>query len=110
MDERPGVILTVENLSACMKTPKSMLCTPVGEGNISCRKLSRQWRSRKAPIYRFREDAPAPCTPQAGAPGAAKADQFLRMTAEQQAKIRDYLTPFAKFYGYPRREANCHAA
>ncbi len=28
------------------------------------------------------------------------ADQVLRQTGEQQAKIREYLTPFAKFYGH----------
>ncbi len=28
------------------------------------------------------------------------AERLLKKTAEQQAKIRDYLTPFAKFYGH----------
>lgn len=38
------------------------------------------------------------------------ADQVLRKTGEQQAKIREYLTPFARFYGNHSMEARSYVA
>ena len=66
MDEKPGDVLTIEELSAYLKIPKSTLYKLVREGKVPCQKIGRHWRFRKEAIDRWLEDLPA-------APGAAQA-------------------------------------
>jgi len=66
MDEKPGDVLTIEELSAYLKIPKSTLYKLVREGKIPCQKIGRHWRFRKEAIDRWLEDLPAaPAAPQA---------------------------------------------
>ena len=65
MDEKPGDVLTIDELSAYLKIPKSTLYKLVREGKVPCRKIGRHWRFRKEAINRWLEDLPA-------APGAAQ--------------------------------------
>ena len=56
MNERPGDVLTIEELSAYLKIPKSTLYKLVREGKIPCQKIGRHWRFRKEAIDRWLED------------------------------------------------------
>ena len=69
MDEKPGDVLTIEELSAYLKIPKSTLYKLVREGKVPCQKIGRHWRFRKEAIDRWLEDLPA-------APGAAQAGTY----------------------------------
>jgi len=53
MDENPGGVLTIEELSAYLKIPKSTLYKLVREGKVPCQKVGRHWRFRKATIDRW---------------------------------------------------------
>ena len=55
MDEKPGDILTIEELSIYLKIPKSSLYKAVREGKVPCQKIGRHWRFRKAAIDRWLE-------------------------------------------------------
>ena len=55
MDENPGDVLTIEELSIYLKIPKSSLYKVVREGRIPCQKIGRHWRFRKAAIDRWLE-------------------------------------------------------
>ncbi|GIW90637.1 MAG: DNA-binding protein [Pirellulaceae bacterium] len=59
MDEKPGAVLTIEELSAYLKIPKSTLYKLVREGKVPCQKIGRHWRFRKEAIDRWLEDLPA---------------------------------------------------
>ena len=59
MDERPGAVLTIDELSAYLKIPKSTLYKLVREGKVPCQKIGRHWRFRKEAIDRWLEDLPA---------------------------------------------------
>jgi excisionase family DNA binding protein len=50
MDEKPGDVLTIEELSAYLKIPKSTLYKIVREGKIPSQKIGRHWRFRKGAI------------------------------------------------------------
>lgn len=50
MDERPGDVLTIEELAAYLKIPKSTLYKLVREGKIPSQKIGRHWRFRKGAI------------------------------------------------------------
>jgi len=63
MNERPGDVLTIEELSVYLKIPKSMLCMLVREDRIPCRKIGRHWRFRKEAIDRRLEDNRAGADP-----------------------------------------------
>jgi len=52
MDEKPGDVLTIEELSAYLKIPKSTLYKLVREGKVPCQKIGRHWRFRKVAIDR----------------------------------------------------------
>lgn len=56
MDEKPGDVLTIEELAAYLKIPKSTLYKLVREGNIPSQKVGRHWRFRKAGIDRWLEE------------------------------------------------------
>jgi excisionase family DNA binding protein len=66
MDERPGDVLTIEELSAYLKIPKSTLYKLVREGKVPCQKVGRHWRFRKEAIDRWLENLPAVSPAQAG--------------------------------------------
>ena len=55
MDENPGDVLTIEELSIYLKIPKSSLYKVVREGRVPCQKIGRHWRFRKAAIDRWLE-------------------------------------------------------
>jgi len=85
MDEKPGDVLTIKELSAYLKIPKSTLYKLVREGKVPCQKIGRHWRFRKEAIDRWLEDThgdttnrqdskfgPAEGTPEGRGPGKAR--------------------------------------
>ena len=56
MDENPGGVLTIEELSAYLKIPKSTLYKLVREGKIPSQKVGRHWRFRKMAIDRWLDE------------------------------------------------------
>jgi len=72
MDEKPGDVLTIDELSAYLKIPKSTLYKLVREGKVPCQKIGRHWRFRKEAIDRWLEDLPAETSAQAGTHGDRK--------------------------------------
>ena len=50
MDEKLGDVLTVEELSAYLRIPRSTLYKLVREGKILSQKVGRHWRFRKEAI------------------------------------------------------------
>jgi len=62
MDEKPGDVLTIDELAAYVKVPKSTLYKLVREGRVPCQKIGRHWRFRKEAIDHWldesRADAP----------------------------------------------------
>ena len=53
MDENPGHVLTIDELSAYLKIPKSTLYKLVREGKVPSQKVGRHWRFRKEAIDRW---------------------------------------------------------
>jgi len=58
MDENPGGVLTIEELSAYLRIAKSTLYKLVREGKIPSQKVGRHWRFRKMAIDRWLETRP----------------------------------------------------
>lgn len=56
MVETIGDVLTIEELSAYLKIPKSTLYKLVREGKIPSQKIGRHWRFRKAAIDLWLEE------------------------------------------------------
>jgi len=56
MDEKPGDVLTIGELAAYLKIPKSTLYKLVREGRVPCQKIGRHWRFRKEAIDRWLEE------------------------------------------------------
>ena len=56
MDEKPGEVLTIEELSIYLKIPKSTLYKLVREGRIPSQKVGRHWRFRKQAVDRWLEE------------------------------------------------------
>lgn len=56
MDEKPSDVLTIEELAAYLKIPKSTLYKLVREGKIPSQKIGRHWRFRKTAIERWLEE------------------------------------------------------
>lgn len=56
MDEKPGDVLTIEELAAYLKIPKSTLYKIVREGKIPSQKIGRHWRFRKRAIDHWLEE------------------------------------------------------
>lgn len=50
MDENPGAVLTIKELSAYLKVPQSTLYKLVREGKIPSQKVGRHWRFHKEAI------------------------------------------------------------
>ena len=55
-DEKPGDVLTIEELSAYLKIPRSTLYKLVREGKIPSQKVGRHWRFRKETIDRWLDE------------------------------------------------------
>jgi len=56
MNEKPGDVLTIEELSVYLKIPKSTLYKLVREGKVPAQKVGRHWRSRKKTIDRWLDE------------------------------------------------------
>jgi excisionase family DNA binding protein len=56
MDEKPGDVLTIEELSTCLKIPKSTLYALVREDKVPCQKIGCHWCFRKKAIDRRLEE------------------------------------------------------
>ena len=59
MDEKLGNVLTIEELSAYLKIPRSTLYKLVREGKIPSHKIGRHWRFRKETIDRWLDETSA---------------------------------------------------
>lgn len=59
MDEKPGDVLTIEELSAYLKIPRSTLYKLVRGGMIPSQKVGRHWRFRKETIDRWLDETRA---------------------------------------------------
>jgi len=59
MDEKPGAVMTIEELSAYLKIPKSTLYKLVREGKVPSQKVGRHWRFRKETIDRWLDETQA---------------------------------------------------
>ena len=59
MDEKPGDVLTIEELSVYLKISKSTLYKLVREGKVPSQKVGRHWRFRKAAIDRWLDETRA---------------------------------------------------
>lgn len=59
MDEKPGDVLTIKELSAYLKIPRSTLYKLVREGRIPSQKVGRHWRFRKEAIDRWLDETGA---------------------------------------------------
>jgi excisionase family DNA binding protein len=62
MDEKPSDVLSIEELSAYLKIPKSTLYKLVREGKVPCQKIGRHLRFRKEAIDRWLEGTHADTT------------------------------------------------
>jgi excisionase family DNA binding protein len=58
MNEYPVGVLTIDELSAYLRIPKSTLYKLVREGKIPSQKVGRHWRFRKMAIDRWLETKP----------------------------------------------------
>lgn len=56
IEEKPSDVLTIEELAAYLKIPKSTLYKLVREGSIPSQKIGRHWRFRKEAIDRWLEE------------------------------------------------------
>lgn len=58
MEEKPGEVLTIEELAVYLKIPKSTLYKLVREGKVPCQKVGRHWRFHKEAIDHWLNDRP----------------------------------------------------
>ncbi|MEW6137998.1 MAG: helix-turn-helix domain-containing protein [Thermodesulfobacteriota bacterium] len=56
MNDPPGDVLTIDELSVYLKIPKSTLYKLVREGKVPSQKIGRHWRFGKKAIDRWLED------------------------------------------------------
>jgi excisionase family DNA binding protein len=56
MHKKPGDVLTIDELSAYLKIPKSTLYKLVREGKVPSQKVGRHWRFRKETIDRWLDE------------------------------------------------------
>lgn len=59
MDNMPGDVLTIEDLSIYLKIPRSTLYKLVREGKIPSQKIGRHWRFRKETINQWLDETRA---------------------------------------------------
>ena len=57
MGDEPGQVLTIDELSAYLKIPKSTVYKLAQEGKVPCQKVGRHWRFRKEAIDRWLEES-----------------------------------------------------
>lgn len=57
MAENPTEVMTIDELAAYLRIPKSTLYKLVREGKVPCQKVGRHWRFRKPAIDRWLEEA-----------------------------------------------------
>lgn len=55
-ENKPGAILTVDEISDYLKIPKSTIYKLVREGKIPAQKIGRHWRFRKEAIDHWLEN------------------------------------------------------
>lgn len=55
-DNKPGAILTVDEISVYLKIPRSTIYKLVREGKIPAQKIGRHWRFRKEAIDHWLEN------------------------------------------------------
>ncbi|MBF4481720.1 helix-turn-helix domain-containing protein [Dehalococcoides mccartyi] len=55
-ENKPGAILTVDEISDYLKIPRSTIYKLVREGKIPAQKIGRHWRFRKEAIDRWLEN------------------------------------------------------
>lgn len=55
-NEKSGDVLTIDELTAYLKIPKSTLYKLVREGKIPSQKIGRHWRFRKVAIDQWLEE------------------------------------------------------
>ena len=55
MEESPGGIMTIEELSDYLRISRSTLYKLAQEGRVPCRKVGRHWRFRKEAVDRWLE-------------------------------------------------------
>ena len=72
MHEKPGDVLTIEDLSVYLKISKSTLYKLVREGKVPGQKIGRHLRFSKAVIDRWLAGLPAEVSTQAGMQGDTK--------------------------------------
>jgi excisionase family DNA binding protein len=53
MEEKPGDVLTIEELATYLKIPKSTLYKLVREGKVPSQKVGRHWRFHKEAIVQW---------------------------------------------------------
>lgn len=58
-----AAVLTIEELSAYLKAPKSTLYKLVREGNVPCRKVGRHWRFHRSAIDVWLKEHTGPRAP-----------------------------------------------
>ncbi len=59
MDDKSGDVLTIEELAAYLKIPKSTLYKLVREGRVPSQKIGRHWRFRKGAIDKWLDETRA---------------------------------------------------
>ena len=59
MDEKPSDVLTIEEISAYLRIPRSTLYKLVREGKVPSKKVGRHWRFRKEAIDRWLDETRA---------------------------------------------------
>ena len=59
MDEKPSDVLTIQELSAYLRIPRSTLYKLVREGRVPPQKVGRHWRFRKEAIDRWLDETRA---------------------------------------------------
>jgi len=58
MENRPGDVLTIDELSTYLKIPKSSLYKLVRGGKVPCQKIGRHWRFHREAIDEWLKEAP----------------------------------------------------
>lgn len=66
MAEPIGAVLTIEDLAAYLKIPKSTLYKLVREGSVPCQKVGKHWRFHKDAIDAWLKQQPSTKKPTRG--------------------------------------------
>lgn len=60
MANSEGDVLTIDEVSAYLKTPKSTVYKLAQEGRLPCQKVGRQWRFHKGAIDKWLKESRKP--------------------------------------------------